>query len=256
MLKEASLENPVDATIFIQSPNFNQRENASAVWSFNNSSIWDYGANHNDFVAESWNTPDCDISQMIANLPQGVYVASVQGYYRNGKHEDQPNLELSQNADLYAGTNMDDIALLPNITAGSGMAPGEGRDAVTEDGETTYHYPYNAEQATVFFRYGLYRTHLTILKNYDDDMPLGVEKTVRGEENDWVVVDNFRLTYYGNNTTVEDVEDMLTSGIEGVKEQPESKVSDNRIYNMQGMRVLSASKPGMYIKNGKKFVVK
>ena len=204
-------------------------------------------------MAESWNTADCDISQSVANLPQGVYVASVQGYYRNGSHEAQPNIELLQNSDLYAGTNLDDTALLPNITAESGMAPGEGRDAISEDGETTYHYPYNAEQATVFFRYGLYRTHLTILKDYADDLPLGVEKTVKGEDEDWVVVDNFRLTYYGNNTTVEEVEKTLTTGIEDVTE---TKVSDNRIYNLQGVQVQNASKPGLYIKNGKKFVVK
>lgn len=256
MLNNASLENPVDATIFIKSPGFNKRENPADSWQFANASIWDYDGNHSDYVAESWNTPNCDISQTISNLPQGVYVASIQGYYRNGKHEDQPNLELSQNADLYAGINLDDTALLPNITSESGMAPGEGQDAVSENGETTYHYPYNAEQATVFFRYGLYKTHLTILKNYDDDLPLGVEKTVKGEDNDWVVVDNFRLTYYGNNTTVEDVENSLTSGIEGVKEQPVAKASDNRIFNLQGVQVQKASKPGMYIMNGKKFVVK
>lgn len=253
LLNNASINNPVDATIFIQSPNFNQREKAGDFWQFANSSIWGYGDNHNDFVAESWNTADCDISQSVANLPQGVYVASVQGYYRNGSHEAQPNIELLQNSDLYAGTNLDDTALLPNITAESGMAPGEGRDAISEDGETTYHYPYNAEQATVFFRYGLYRTHLTILKDYADDLPLGVGKTVKGEDEDWVVVDNFRLTYYGNNTTVEEVEKTLTTGIEDVTE---TKVSDNRIYNLQGVQVQNASKPGLYIKNGKKFVVK
>ena len=255
LLKDASTDNPVDATFYIKSPGFNQRENASTVWSFSNASIWGYGGNHSDFIAESWNTSDCDISQSISNLPQGVYVVSVQGFYRNGAHEDQPNLELSQNADLYAGTNLDDTVLLPNITAESGKAPGEGQDAMKADSTITYHYPYSAEQAAAFFHYGLYRTHITVLKDYDDDFPIGVEKKVQGAEKDWVVVDNFRLTYYGNNTTVDAVEKVLTTGIDDVKADP-ARVADGKIYNLQGIQVTNTSKPGLYIKNGKKFVVK
>lgn len=253
MLEEASIDNPVDATIFIKSPNFSQREGADNAWDLSNASIWEYGSNHYDFAAESWNTESCSINQMVENMPQGVYVASAQGFYRNGNHADQPNLEPLENAIFYAGL-LDEINL-PNIMSESYNAPGEGNNAVAEDG-TEYQYPDGIVQATNFFHSGLYRVKLTFLKDTDEDMPLGIEKKTKGEEGDWVVVDNFRLTYYGNNTTVEDVENVLSTGINAVKEQPAVKVDDNRIYNMQGLQVKNATKPGLYIKNGKKFVVK
>lgn len=254
MLEEASIDNPVDATIFIQSPNFNQREGANGLWELANASIWEYGENHNDFAAESYNSESCNINQQVMDLPQGVYVASAQGFYRNGTHSAQANLEQVENAGFYAGIELEDIVNLPNIMSENYMAPGEGNNAVNEEDGTIYQYPDGIEQATNFFRSGLYRVHLTVLKNYDDDLPLGVDKTTKGEEGDWVVVDNFRLTYYGNNTTVDEVENYLT-GIESVKEQPAVK-ADCKIYTMQGIQVKSATKPGLYIKNGKKFVVK
>lgn len=255
MLKDASLANPVDATFFIKSPNFNQREDANNQWELTNASIWEYGSCHNDFAVESYDSESASINQMVSNLPQGVYVVSVQGFYRNGNHADQPNLTLSQEADLYAGANIDDIVLLPNITSESGMAPGEGDNATSEDG-TTYQYPNGIEQATAFFRYGLYRTHITILKDYDDDMAIGVEKNQKGEEGDWVVADNFRITYYGNNTTVEEVEKTIATGINEINIKPSVNTANGKVYNLQGVQVKNTKAPGIYIKNGKKIVVK
>ena len=41
----------------------------------------------------------------------------------------------------------------------------------------------------------------------------------------------------------------------GINEVKENTSSDD-IYDISGRKVLSAEKPGMYIKNGKKFIVK
>ncbi|MDE6077870.1 MAG: hypothetical protein K2G29_09070, partial [Muribaculaceae bacterium] len=100
LLEKASLENPVDASFFINSPNFNQREKADVAWQFSNANIWEYGANHYDFAAESWNSSDCDINQEVQGLPAGVYMATVQGFYRNGNHSAQADNEKIQNAYL------------------------------------------------------------------------------------------------------------------------------------------------------------
>lgn len=249
----ASIDNPVDATVLIKSPGFNQREKADVEWVFSHASIWEYGANHNDFAAESYNTESCDINQMVTGMPQGVYVLSAQGFYRNGAHDKQPNLEPLQNAILYAGMDYD--VYLPNIMECNFMAPGEGNNAVSEEGET-YQYPDGIVQATNFFRSGLYRTHITLLKDDDLDFPIGMAKDEQGEEGDWAVIDNFRLTYYGNNTTIDEVEEKVTTGVNAVRELPAVRVADNTIYNMQGIRVTNVSKPGLYIINGKKVVVK
>lgn len=257
LLAEASLEKPADATIYILSPNFNQRENANVVWSLTDAAVWDYGANHYDFAVESWNTESCDINQMVVGLPGGVYVASVQGFYRNGNHAAQANADFAQNAYFYAGDPIYDV-YLPNITEESMQAPGEGNNAVTEDGSVTYQYPDGIVQATNFFKSGLYKVYTVIEVAAGNDLPLGVAKDVKGEEEDWVVADNFRLTYYGANTTVEEVKNHLNgvTGIESIVDGSDAVKGDNRIFNIQGIEVKNATMPGIYIQNGKKFIVK
>lgn len=255
LLENASLENPVDATFFIKSPNFNQREGADSSWQFTNGNIWEYGGNHYDFAAESWNTPDCDINQLIEGLPEGVYMASLQGFYRNGHHADQINLPADRNAYLYFGNDAAADVALPNILSESGKAPGEGNDGVAEDG-TVYNIPDGIVQATNFFKAGLYHAYTVINKDNTDDIVLGVYKEIQGAEGDWVVVDNFRLTYYGTETTPEEVLNLIQSGVIEIEETAVERIGDNRIYNLQGIEVTNPTTPGIYIRNGKKFIVR
>lgn len=255
LLEKASIENPADASFYIVSPNFNQREGADMAWQFSNANIWEYGANHYDFAAESWNTDGCDFNQMVEGLPAGVYMASVQGFYRNGNHGDQPNLDFAQNAYLYFGADSANDVALPNITSESGMVPGEGNDAVAEDG-TVYNYPDGMMQAITFFKNGLYRAYTVIEKEDDSEIVLGIYKEVQGAEGDWVVADNFRLTYFGTETTAEEVKNMLSSGVESIEDSMPAVVNDGRIYNLQGIPVSNPTAPGIYIQNGKKFVVR
>ena len=74
--------------------------------------------------------------------------------------------------------------------------------------------------------------------------------TVKKDEvlnDDLFVVDNFRLFYHG-------VED--PSGVRGIIVDEEETVANGKIFTIDGVQVKSANKPGLYIKNGKKFVVK
>lgn len=253
LLEKATAENPVDATFFIMSPNFNQRETATAVWTLDDASVWEYGANHYDFAVESYNTQQCDINQMVANLPQGVYRVTVQGFYRNGHHDKQANNEQLRNAFLYAGEDSNDDKALPNINDEAGKAPGEGNDSFNEDRTVCYNIPDGIVQATNFFKSGLYKISTVIEKRDDNDLSLGIYKDAQGEQDDWVVADNFRLTYYGKDASKEDVEN--SSAVEEIEVAP-ATCNDNRIYNLQGIEVKNANVPGIYIKNGKKFIVK
>lgn len=135
------------------------------------------------------------------------------------------------------------------------MVPGEGDDAVAEDG-TVYNYPNGIVQSTNFFKNGLYRTYTVINVAEGDPVILGVGKDVQGAEKDWVVADNFRLTYYGKSTTKDEVKDMLSSGVVPVIDNSDEAKGDNRIYNLQGIEVTNPTAPGIYIRNGKKFVVR
>ena len=267
LLEEAGLKNPADATYYIKSPNFNQREDAKGVWQPQNFDVWSYGQNYNDFAAESWNTASADMSQIVEGLPAGVYALTVQGFYRNGCHQTilaadeegenlygQPDLEQSQNALIYFN---DGEELLPNIVTENGKVPGEGREAKSVGEEpVTYIYPYNVPEATVYFKNGLYKTTL-VVEHEGGDATIGVAKDVPGSAEDWVVVDNFRLKYYGTDTTVDAVRDEIASGVENISVvAPAERAADNRIFNLQGIEVRDASAPGLYIRNGRKFIVR
>ena len=67
---------------------------------------------------------------------------------------------------------------------------------------------------------------------------------------DWVVVDNFRLTYFGT-------EQPDLDAIEAVRDEiAKAKNTTSRIYNLQGQKVNAAAQRGIYIKDGKKVVIK
>jgi hypothetical protein len=251
LLEKATLDNPVEATHFIKNPNFNQREDTS-VWDWSNINVGSAGSNHPDFIAESWNQETCNLNQMVEGLPAGIYAFRAQGYYRNGSHVAQPDLSFEFNDVVFYAN--DDEMVLPNITSESFNAPGEGDNATAEDG-TVYNYPNSIDQAPAFFKSGLYPMYVVTEVGDGDQVALGVEKKSQAAAEDWVVVDNFRAVYYGKDTTKEAVQEKIASGVISVIDS-ETVKGDNRIFNIQGFEVKDATAPGIYIRNGKKFVVK
>ncbi len=243
LLEKAAKDAPVDASYYIVNPGFNQRAEVEPAWQIFNGSVWGRGGNHPDFALESWNSNDCSFSTSVTGLKAGYYLLTVQGFYRDGHHGDQARLiteeglEPAQNAYVYSG--MYDI-LLPNITAEVNKAPGLGNN--TSVGE----YPDGIDQAVQFFQLGLYQVQLLVDVNASGILDIGVAKDEKGHEGDWVVVDNFRLKYYGT-------EKPDLTGIENVVT---TTVNNGKIYNLQGMEVKDATKRGIYIRDGKKFVVK
>ena len=269
LMEGANSHNPVDVSFLIHSPNFSKRENPAEKWTLTNANVWDANGNHFDFAIESWDTENFDMYQLIEGLPEGVYSISAQGYYRNGKHLLQPARPREQYAILYAGEETSTQASAANdvlrvqgdpsyaenpfvnVLEYANMAPGEGRDAVAEDG-TVYHAPDNVEpNATSHFKLGLYKNQVAIHK-YSSETPLkiGAKKTKRDNPQDWAVLDNFRLKYYGKGTStgIEEVEAEAAAEAEAEANAP--------VYNLQGIRVSDTTVPGIYIRNGRKFVVK
>jgi len=275
-LESASLDNPVDASFYISNPGFNQRmtdEDWSSVGNWagdrKGEGIWERGANHNDFAWEYWNAVDFELNQNVTainELPEGVYRAEVQGFYRNGSHDmqatnrdDEANNRL---AVFYAGMGDKEVAL-PNILDEMNKCPGEGRmaDDITYEGEgedrkevSREHIgeiPMYVNEAEAWFHAGFY-TSRVVFQHDGGQLFLGVYKESQATEEDWVVLDNFRLIYFGKDTTVEEVE----AGVEQVNADEFEGVKDDRIFNLMGIEVKNPTAPGIYIQNGKKFVIK
>ena len=116
------------------------------------------------------------------------------------------------------------------------------------EGESLYvgEFPYNIPQACDYFQNGLYKTHLLTEVGAGGDLMILVQK-FRAKERDWVVLDNFRLTYYGTEKPSDDQV--------GVKDVKNAVANTIKIYNLQGQQVKNAAK-GFYIINGKKYIKK
>ena len=216
LLELASDENPVDVSYKIQTPGFDQRA-AIDKWTMNNFSIWGRGGNHPDFACESWDKETNKLSQTIEGLKSGNYKVSVQGYFRDGNLTNQVNLvadsnEPAQLVTFYAG---DKTALMPNIVSDRDMAPGLGTS--TAIGEV----PDNCDQACNYFQLGLYKTEIEVTVGEDGKLEIGVYKDSKNFDEDWVVVDNFRLTYYGDpaKAAFEAAKKALTEAIGAAKNQ-------------------------------------
>ena len=268
LLKTATKDAPQDATYKIECPNFNQREDDQA-WMRDNGTIWGRGGNNKDFPFECWNANPFTLSQIVYDLEPGWYVLGVDGFYREGDHEFQVHAIGAGGEAMQAATLFADMEELPlyNITAGIDQAPGLGAtirvaEELDEEGNATrvneggYYigeFPYWAWQACDYFESGIYRQQLkvqVVKKDEQDDtysLEIGIMKD-HEQARDWVVVDNFRLTYFG-------AEEPDLDAIESVRDEMAKPTKKSAIYNLQGMKMNGTPKAGLYIKDGKKIVV-
>jgi hypothetical protein len=261
LLETATQANPVDASYLIKMPNFSQREyntkdadtwNTLAWTTVVNSSIWGRGDNYPDFCLESWNQTSSDVSQYVDVPAEGYYAFTLQGYYRDGNREVHANTIVAGNTpnnnslvNFYGSGTSEASTKLPLISDEANKAPGYGW--VSAVGE----YPDACTQACDFFENGLYKTSPAngLIQNTGDGQ-VGIEILREGDTvqaSDWLVIDNVRLMYYGT-------EKPDLTAIKGVTDTTTAKAG--KIYNLQGVQVKSASQRGIYIQNGKKFVVK
>lgn len=253
----ANVNYPYDMSYRIGMPNFSQREDFdNSGWVIaedptGTNGIWGRGSNLPDFTYECWSKTYFDMSQIIYDLPNGWYLATVTGYYRDGDHNsndiegehipghiekfvnDEP---LDPAAYFQVFAKEDYEVQLPLLTDYRDMAPGQG--AVTAAGEV----PEWVYQAVDYFQNGLYKVSL-LVEVVDNEMTLAINKDLENYH-DWVVVDNFRIIYYGTEEP--------TSIEEAVAAEP---VQNGKIYNLQGVEVAQPAR-GLYIRDGKKVLVR
>ena len=277
MLQNASLTNPIDASHHIFDPGFNRLIYAqqAGIWSQNGAN---FATQWGNYISETLeisgiNPDEFELFQEIpaGELPYGVYVIECNGYYRDGNLETKGDQIGQVDRDPVKPVNfftndLESSVPLCNILDGNGMAPGEGVKVTSKAGKT-YEVPGNFEDGVKYFRSGAYKN--TIVTNFQNDpdniedagMWIGLEVPAENAdqlgEGNYINVDNFRITYYGNNTTVEAVKEAISSGINDIiSEEPAAAATDNRIFNLQGIQVANPTAPGIYICNGKKFVVR
>ena len=192
-LEVAAADNGVDATFYLPAANFNRNDTENSKWQ---GSPGLDGTNTN-FNAQKYNTTPFDVYQELTGLKPGAYKVRMQGFYRNGSNDNNAS-DPARKALLYA--NDADVPLVNVISAGI-TAQDDDKGFTTACGE--YFVPNKQDQAAKTFDNGYYYNELDFNVATNGTLRIGVKKET-GATNDWAVMDNFQLTYYGDVIISED----------------------------------------------------
>ena len=254
LLATATETRPVDATHLLASPGFNRPAMLEGWITDNRSDFKDANlgvinrGRRTNPVCEAYYQQMFEVNQVVSNLPEGYYQVNMTGYYRDGSREDLQQKVANgttpaRHAMLYIEyKGKGNEVALPSIAAGINQCPGIGWKG------TAGEQPDNVMDAAEYFESGLYKVYTRIIKvGPEGELTIGVTKD-KQVDSDWAVFDNFRLTYFGKHVSQE-----IIDGINTVKN---NSIENGKIYNLQGMEVKRPLKRGIYICNGKKFIVK
>lgn len=242
----ASDDNPLDMTSVIVNPTFTNADLSG--WS---GTQWSRGGTVDD-CAEHFNKT-YDTYQDIVGLEEGTYGVGVQAFYRKGLAADDWalfNMEDPSSTDyaiLYAvGEEENTQAIAAASSAALPEAPG---GAYSEVGEGLV-IPNSMEAGNYWFINGYYQNMVYVNVGADGKLRIGTrkEETI---SNDWVLVDNWTLTYYGKDSVHNP-----STGISNVSNAAEMHYG---VYDMTGRRMTSdwnSLPAGIYISGGKKFLKK
>lgn len=195
-LYEASEDNPVDATFLIHDPDFKY---GSQITYWNGSPTLG-GQNQVESgqcnrCAEKWNTT-FDIYQTLVDIPNGKYVLSVQGFYRDGglgtSYNHHANGTEALNAYLYA--NKEKTPLMSIYGDNNAI---RFRWTSTDVNMGSQYIPNQMDGAAWRFFNELYKDNQVEVIVRDNQLTIGIKKSEAVSE-DWTIFDNFRLTYLGH----------------------------------------------------------
>ena len=235
--ENASDDNPVDLTTLIQTPNF-EKDGANSIdgWNADGYNFGNDDTQKSALLVEFFGKA-FDLNQTIVGLPNGTYKVSVNAFYRFGstaedwaKYSKDPNTQ--GNAYLYATsgaeTNQTSIALLS-----SGACEDNGYGGTSNIEGTELYVPNDMVSANLYFQdLDAYKNDV-IVKVVDNELTIGIKLAEENVvNNNWVILDNWKLTYYGENSNI-------GTGVEGVEVAEPAKVE---IYNVNGMKTKGFSK--------------
>ncbi len=213
-MASATLANPKDVSTLIKNRSFD-KQGDFAGWEGEK-----FGAGGTASTAAEHFNKNYNTYQTLKDLPVGVYKVNADGFYRAGEIANDFTATKDK-AKYYAkiyGANVtangEEIAtaslmhLFDPIKAGEQYLDKNGEAiGATEykDGETIYYIPNtmldftNLNGTTKELKEGtaLYKTNSVLFPVSEGTAKIGVKKDSK-ENNDWTIVDNFALTYYGN----------------------------------------------------------
>lgn len=195
-LEQASKENPVDATFYIDEPNFNRHGAKLQSWT-NHHTGWCGGYLYNNC---GWNVNEVvTVSQKLTGLKPGSYTLRAQAVYSYGTSESVVRNYTAETMPvcgyLFAGGSKEKVMGVLDESAGSGVIV-EG--VKTTDGQ---YIPAltatNTNGAVSAFDNGMYgnnEVHFVVGDDCSATIGIKVTQTTAGA---WIAYDNFTLDYNG-----------------------------------------------------------
>ena len=189
------------------------------------------GAVNCNRIYEIWSSWNGSLTQNIKELPDGTYGLSVQGYYREGSADDAKDWNQGEPFayDLWSTDAEHHYAsYFANSTSAPLMSIFDGAKDARETGyeynakmtdpewgdvlESGKWVPNSTDQASYALFYGAYQNPEIKTSVAGGTLSIGVTKE-QGVNDDWIIVDNFRLTYYGSAIDIDQVKETLAQAI-------------------------------------------
>lgn len=190
VLETATKASPQEATYLIVNPDFGRNSLVSKGWQSNssNSNYFQLGGENYNFNLQQWNGY-VTMSQNVEGLPNGKYKMTLQGYYRPGSSDTQST---EQNVTVFAG----DVETPLMLHSASGVTVQDDDKGFTHPADNGSYAPNTQQSASKAFSNGYYINELSDVVTTTGSLEIGVRNSTT-LANQWMVIDNFRLYYYG-----------------------------------------------------------
>lgn len=204
----ATDESPLDLTALIQTPGFSDENDANSVagWTGAAGSFGNDDTQKGALLYEYYEKENVDMYQDIVGLPNGTYQVSASAFCRLGSSANdakafETNADTLSNALLYAisADNVLNAVGIKPISAGALTEKiGSGAENEVTINGTTMYVPNDMVSSGAYFEIGQFVNTVTV-KVTDKKLRIGLRKATK-QSADWLIIDNFKLMYFGENS--------------------------------------------------------
>ena len=190
---EATPDNPKDMTAAITNPTFDE------IGKFDGWGGSGFGAGGTTSTCAERFNMNFNTYQDLQNLPMGIYKVGVKGFYRAGGTDNDWNTKddpTFRHAKLYARSGEDSLyTAIPSLAStASEFSLGAGQEVQFSG----YYLPNSMADFTIYKEAGQIKEVTVFVPVNDNKLRIGVAKETHITD-DWTIVDDFTLTYYGDS---------------------------------------------------------
>ncbi len=229
-------QKPFDLTFKMTNPNLSDGTNG-----------WNGGGTVNYECVEFYEKT-FDFNQTVKELPAGKYQFCAQGFQRpgtsNGAYSDYKAGTNNVNAVIYAASKTAKLHHICDTILSRKI--GKGNEATVSSSK---YVPNDMQSASAYFALGLYENRVDAdVANNDGTLKVGIKSTSMPSSY-WAIFNNFRLYFYGK----------MGDDVLGINSLQNSSMQHRQgIYSIDGRKMTDDAtlRPGLYIVNGRKVVVR